>query len=509
MSISLRVTNVWLFIDGDIPNDLRDEIQDKLSFFVPNFKHMTLYKQLQKKAELAGTECEWDGRKTLARIISGSIRVPTGLVSMVKEILIERKIPYGVDDQRAPTILSDGWTVEGFNLRDYQLGEMEAKGLKAQRGIMWASTGSGKTKVMCSMIVKAKSFPAVFYVPSCDLLKQAHAVFTEHVRYNGQPVMIGRVGAGYCDIQPITIATVQSCQRALDGKFTKFDEDSEDDDTAFTEAQRQSIRDMVREAQFLYVDECQHTSAETIQCVMNNSYKARYRIGGSASPWRDDGLDLLIEACFGRRFCKIDASCLIKKNFLVKPHIIFNHFRQYLGKCANYSAHYSRFIVENEVRNRWIVERARFHIARNRPTIILVKWSKHAELLKELMPEAEVLTSSGKLKKSPEKRKGILDLMRQRKIMCIIGTSLLDEGIDIPAAGAGIFAGGGKSSTRALQRVGRIIRIDENDPDKQTAYIEEFFDHCKWMDIHAKMRRQIYETEPEFEILENRATLTL
>lgn len=509
MSVCLRVTNVWLFIDGYLPTDLRDEIQDKLSFFVPNFKHMTLYKQLQEKALRLGTEPEWDGRKTLARVMNGSLRCPTGLVSMVKEILIERKIPYTVDDQRAPTITQEGWTTVGFTLRDYQDREMFAKGLKAQRGIMWAATGSGKTKVMCAMIVAAKSFPAVFYVPSCDLLKQAYDVFKKHVRFNGQEVEIGRVGAGYCEIRPITIATVQSCQRALDGRFTKFDDESEDDDTAFTEAQRQAIRDMVHEAQFIFVDECQHTSADTIQCVMNNSYKARYRIGGSASPWRDDGLDLMIEACFGRRFCKIDASYLIKRGFLVKPHIIFNHFRQFLGKAANYSAHYTRFIVENEPRNRWIAERARFHIERGRPTIILVKWSKHAEKLKELLPEAEVLTSSGKLKKTPEKRKEILGLMRERKLMCIIGTSLLDEGIDIPSAGAGIFAGGGKSSTRALQRIGRIIRIDEADPDKQTAYIEEFFDHCRWMDHHAKMRRSIYETEPEFEILENRATMAL
>ena len=75
---------------------------------------------------------------------------------------------------------------------------------------------------------------------------------------------------------------------------------------------------------------------------------------------------------------------------------------------------------------------------------------------------------------------------------------------DGAAAGAGIFAGGGKSSTRALQRVGRIIRPDENDPLKTVAYIEEIHDHVKWLDHHAKARRRILATEEEFVIKDNR-----
>ena len=91
--------------------------------------------------------------------------------------------------------------------------------------------------------------------------------------------------------------------------------------------------------------------------------------------------------------------------------------------------------------------------------------------------------------------------------MGIIGTTLLDEGVDVPAAGAGIMAGGGKSSTRALQRVGRLIRPDPKDPNKEIAYIEEFFDDTKWLNHHAKARRKIYETERLFQISDNRNTL--
>jgi superfamily II DNA or RNA helicase len=81
--------------------------------------------------------------------------------------------------------------------------------------------------------------------------------------------------------------------------------------------------------------------------------------------------------------------------------------------------------------------------------------------------------------------------------------------VDVPAAGAGIFAGGGKSSTRELQRVGRFIRPDPADPDKKCAYIEEFYDHSKWLRNHAKLRRKILETESAFEISDNNISLSL
>jgi len=515
-----------LYVAGEIDPELQKEIQTRLSYVLPGYKFMPRYKEMLARAEATGKEPEWDGTKTIClKQYDGQLRAPTGLFSYIWEIFAEHQIPVEVIEKRLPATQSQGWStaaagmelpegMEPFGLRDYQL-EVSDAGLNRQRGVMKVSTGGGKTEITVDMFVRASCFPAIYYVPSCDLLEQAYDRFRKYCLYKGLPAKIGRIGAGHCDLQQITIATVQSCERALTGKFTKYEEDDvdEDDETTFNAEQKRDIVELIREAQFVYVDECQHTSAETIQTVLGNSYKARYRIGGSASPWRDDGLDILIEACFGRKFCDISASFLIKQGYLIKPHIIFNHFRHYLGKAATFQAHYKQFVSENEARNLWIAKRAQFHVERNRPTFIIVKWSKHAEILAEYIGKrlkgCEVLTSSGKHKLSPAKRKKILDKMRTREVMCCIGTSLLDEGVDVPVATAGIMAGGGKSSTRALQRVGRLIRPDKTDPQKDTAYIDEIYDHCRWLDLHAKARRRIYQTEPEFFIGDNRDTLVL
>lgn len=509
MSALIRVQNVELFLEGDVPREVVDEIQDALSYVIPNYKFTTRYKQQEKQAALGLFKGElWDGTITIAKRFykgNGVLRSPSGLLSYIKEILSANGVSYNVRDERPGTIPAPGYSTPGLALRDYQEKSV-MKGLNRTRGVLKAATGAGKTEMVVAMVARAAVFPAVFYVTSCDLLEQAYDRFKKYVRYNGAETEIGRVGGGHCEIHPITIATVQSCQRALDGKYTKRKDDDyqPDDRTKFTEAQKRTIKDMVKEAQFAYVDECQHVSCETIQSIMSNSHRAKIRVGGSASPWRDDGLDILIEACFGRRFCDIDASFLIRNGYLVKPWITFNHFNQALGPAADWHAHYSTYVVQNDERNAWIAERAAHHMERGRPTIILVKWTEHAEILQDLIPGSKILTSSGKKKKSPKKRKEILDEMRAGETKCIIGTSLLDEGVDVPSASAGIFAGGGKSSTRELQRVGRFIRKDPNDPDKNAAFIDEIYDHTRWLRHHASHRRKILLTEKEFEIGDRR-----
>ena len=399
--VTVRLGNVWMHICGPVPEGVKKQIQLKMSYVVPGFRFMPYYKQQQAFAASSGTDPKWDGTKTVARRIQGGmLSAPTGLYSYLKEVLTENNIPFSVDDQRAPATTSPGWSTEGLILRDYQI-DIEQTLLRVQRGVMKACTGSGKTMLLASAMVKAAAFPAIFYVPSCDILEQAYDVFSNHVRYNGQPTPIGRIGGGYCDIRPITIATIQSCQLAIEGKYSKFDDEDHDEKESLSESQKKDIRDFVTQAQFAYFDEVQHASCDTVQSVLNNSVNARFRVGGSASPWRDDGLDILIEACFGKRFCDIDASFLINAGYLVKPRITFNHF-WHGGGGGNYQGAYTKFVVENDARNRFAAERAMFHVSQGRPTIVLVKWARHAEILHDMIPGSEVLTSSGTEAKSPQ-----------------------------------------------------------------------------------------------------------
>jgi superfamily II DNA or RNA helicase len=58
-----------------------------------------------------------------------------------------------------------------------------------------------------------------------------------------------------------------------------------------------------------------------------------------------------------------------------------------------------------------------------------------------------------------------------------------------------VLLGSGKSSTRALQRIGRVLRPY---PGKTHASVIDFTDNAKFLYDHSLARQRIYETETEF-----------
>ena len=62
----VRVGNVSLLIEGDLPMEVSDELRRALSYVVPGFEYTTTFQHAQEKAEQDGREA-WDGRKTLAK----------------------------------------------------------------------------------------------------------------------------------------------------------------------------------------------------------------------------------------------------------------------------------------------------------------------------------------------------------------------------------------------------------------------------------------------------------
>ena len=87
--------------------------------------------------------------------------------------------------------------------------------------------------------------------------------------------------------------------------------------------------------------------------------------------------------------------------------------------------------------------------------------------------------------------------MRKGEPQITIASVIFDEGIDVRPLDTLILAGGGKSPTRALQRIGRILRPYEG---KKDAIAVDFMDNCKYMQSHSKRRLSIYKTEEEFKI---------
>jgi superfamily II DNA or RNA helicase len=79
----------------------------------------------------------------------------------------------------------------------------------------------------------------------------------------------------------------------------------------------------------------------------------------------------------------------------------------------------------------------------------------------------------------------------------LIGTTILDVGVDVPAVGMIILAGGGKAEVGHRQRIGRGLRFKKTGAN--VAFIVDFADTLNsHLRAHARQRRAIVEATPGF-----------
>ena len=504
----LKVDHNTTYVQGKMESHIYDQFKKELGY-----KPENAYWMIKNNADKAGDKEEWkkDWDGTISSVCWNAkfchchikkkgLHFPTGLLSKAVDFFRANNVQFERIDCRVLTPKTDRYNMSPeFEHRDYQaevvnkvVGVDGGRGIS--RGIIMAATGSGKTSVACSIIAGIGVSPTIFYVPSIDLLKQAKDEIEKFVRENGSPIEVGIVGGGKKEIKDITVMTIQTAVRALGGVWVKYDEeDVNKDDTDINDI-KEDIKNLIHNCRLQIADEVQHWAAETCQIISDSSIMCQYRFGMSATPFRDKGDDILIEACFGKTIADISASFLIKRGFLVKPTICFSKINNMRGMGkTSYANVYKQAIVENEARNAQIVTMARRFYESGRKILILVKQIAHGKLLEKLIPDSIFIHgSTGK-----KKRQKHLDIMRQGLPQITIASVIFDEGIDCKPLDTLILAGGGKSSSRALQRIGRILRPY---PNKKDAIAVDFMDNCKYMQSHSAKRASMYETEEEFNI---------
>jgi len=475
--LHIKISHTQTFVSGkNIPIE---KIDDELSFPVLGHQYSPKF-----------IDGSWDGKKHL--FDKRDFSFPTGLLDKVMAIIKKEGVNYQVIDKRHTSNPSLNMKKIKIDLRDYQVEAVEAA-LKANRGVLEMASGSGKTTVAAMMIYELAR-PAFFFVHTKDLLYQAKSYFEEYLKKK-----IGQVGDGIISIQPITVATVQTAIKAFGGIYAKEEiEDEEEigeEDVTDITTKKEDIKKAINNCEVVFFDECHHIPAETCYTVAMQTHNAGYRFGLSATPYRSDRQDMLIEAALGKKFFSANASYLIKKGHLVAPEIKFIEvpFTK-KSKKQDYQVIYNESIVENDKRNKIIVKEARRLNKEKKSVLILVSQVKHGKILKQLFPEARFVHGNDS---SAVRRKALKDL-EKKNLLTLIATTLADEGLDVPTLNAVILAGGGKSETKALQRIGRALRIA---PGKEIGYIIDFMDKALYIKEHSEKRLEIYKTEPLFRIV--------
>jgi len=243
------------------------------------------------------------------------------------------------------------------------------------------------------------------------------------------------------------------------------------------------------------VHNCHHVAAKSCKEVLEASTNAYWRYGGSATPYRESGDEIMIQAMFGAKIVEISASYLIKKGFLVKPYIFIVPVDSKVD-LHSYPKIYKKCIVENDELNNSVASTANHLASLGLSSLVLVQHYPHGDYLKSKIDGSEFVTG----KMSTKLRTETIDMLRDGELDIMIATSLADEGLDVPVLNAALLPGGGASAVRINQRIGRTIRKDkEGKKDKSIVVI--YAHNARHLDKHAKKVISILKKEPEFEII--------
>jgi len=469
------------YLRGNFDSDLIAKLDKHLAYRPLGYEHSPKFK--------CGM---WGGYIFL---MSSNLTFDAGLSKRVQEFFKKENIDVPIYDRnkfsKKKSIDISKNLIEINNVpREYQQRAANVA-LNEKRGIIRIATGGGKTLV-AAMVVAEVGGEAIIYVIGKDLLHQFHSFFEKVFK-----TKIGIVGDGLFDVRPITIASVWSVGQAFGMKSkTNANDDEKDNEKAVSSDHFDEIRKMVANARVSILDECHIGGAKTTQCIFQAT-RSEYTIGMSASPYRDDNADMLIEAIFGKIIIEINASELIEKGFLVKPIIRFIKVPKLNYPPTKYREIYNEYIVENSARNNLIIMGAKKLIEQNFITLILFKEIKHGKILYKKLKENNVSCYMLSGNDSAKKRKKVIDEIKSGHCKLVLASSIFDMGVDISNLSGLILAGGGKSSVRSLQRIGRIIRLHDK---KKIAAIIDFYDDIKYLKKHSLIRKKIYKRESGFKV---------
>ena len=482
------IHNVWSRISGVRDLHLVDRLDHELSYFVEGYQFTRAYKQgyWDKGSQQFR---HWDGRR---HMLNQSMVFPTGLLQRVLAFFKTHKVDIEIKDKRGAPEKQTPLVVGKYTPRPYQEEAAQAA-IKEGRGIIRVGTGGGKT-LIAAMVAAEYNLPTMIYVVGRDILHQFYDDFVETLGED----KVGLIGDGICDIKQINVCSVWTAVKAFDlkGKVSLDDEDWSPDVSPVEGKMKQEIRKVVESARVAIFDEAHFIACDTVQSIFKASKKCRYIFGQTGTDWRDDGADLLLESVCGPRIFNMPASKLIDDGWLVPPKIVFVDVPkppQVLPK--NWRTVYSKYITHNVVRNQAIVDGARMLIKMGRKVLILIRSLSHGKKLVDMMPDLSVFFVNGRL--DSRTRADAKERFEAGEIQCLVASSVFDIGVDIPSLDALIMAGGGKSTVRVLQRIGRVIRPFDGKAD---AMVMEFLDNARYLDRHSATRLALYEAEPRFQV---------
>jgi superfamily II DNA or RNA helicase len=254
--------------------------------------------------------------------------------------------------------------------------------------------------------------------------------------------------------------------------------------------------------EFVILEEAHEASGNSYYEIMRHCKNAHYRLALTGTPFMRESQEsnMRLMACSGPIAIKISEEMLIERGILAKPYfktVELSKNPPKLHIATAWQAAYRLGIVENEERNVKIVNEVLMAMRYGLSTMVLVQHTSHGEKLMKILEMAGVRALYIQGENDQVERKAALKALANGEIDVLIGTTILDVGVDVPAVGLIILAGGGKAEVALRQRIGRGLRAKKLGPN--VAFVVDFNDPFnRILREHAAQRLEIIKQTKGF-----------
>lgn len=267
---------------------------------------------------------------------------------------------------------------------------------------------------------------------------------------------------------------------------------------------RIATHEILERFELVIVEEAHEVSGDGFYKVMAACKNAHYRMALTATPFMkdDEEANMRLLASCGPVAIKITEKMLIDRGILARPYFKYlamseAHKPKKLFRSTSWQLAYDVGIVNNEMRNKQICA----EILRGRKyglnAMVLVQHKAHGEVLLKMLAGAGLRVAFIYGEDNQKARAEHLKALGAGQLDVLIGSTIMDVGVDVPSVGMIVLAGGGKAEVATRQRIGRGLREKKRGPN-----VALIIDAADDFNIHLKghylQRRAIVQGTPGF-----------
>lgn len=264
---------------------------------------------------------------------------------------------------------------------------------------------------------------------------------------------------------------------------------------------RELIIQMLAKIEVVIGEEAHEAGGNSYFEILKHCKNATIRVALTATPFmRSSAADnMRLMAAFGPILINVSEKLLIDRGVLARPifKVVDSRPHEKLRKTSPYERALTLGYVENTYMHADAVRDALRAKSLGLPVLGLLLRVKHGEAIIKAYRAAGLVVEFLRGADDQATRKRMLARLAAGKIDVVIGTTVLDVGVDCPAIGLLQLLGGGKAEVALRQRIGRVLRRKKFGPN--IAFVADYTCNLNtYLREHFRQRQNIIKQTEGF-----------